>query len=236
MAAYNLIYSIGANNLVYGYEPGICRISGKEGIGIPFEKWVKDTFNDHDRLFPGDIISNEAAFCFDEQSKIIQLKTRRDKPQRFRTYSHIVYNREWFCLTKADKRQIFNLIISGAEMVCLAETGQKHILFKHKSGFWQLEELHIKPDIETLKHLHYHMCELLSYQFSQNEIVSGSYISARVMKAGLDNCRRHEAEIKNFRGSAIFDFASFMLYTDENKLPTNELIVKQNNQIQKKIW
>ena len=61
-------------------------LPGKEGVGINFAKWVRDTFNDHDSLFPGTIISNEALFCFDESSEIIQKKTGREKPQRFRTY------------------------------------------------------------------------------------------------------------------------------------------------------
>ncbi len=59
------IYNIGAENKIYGTEKGICRITGLEGVGINFDKWARDTFNDHDSLFPGTIISNEALFCFD---------------------------------------------------------------------------------------------------------------------------------------------------------------------------
>lgn len=80
---------------------------------MPFEKWVKDTFTDHAYLRPGDIISNEAAFSFTEDSTLIQAKTGRDKPQRFRTYSHIVTDTEWLCLTKADKERIVGLLLSG---------------------------------------------------------------------------------------------------------------------------
>jgi CRISPR type IV-associated protein Csf3 len=98
-----LIYEIGAKSKVYGSEKGICRITGKESIGLPFDKWVRDTFNDHDFLYPGTIISNEALFCFDESSEIIQKKTGRDKPQRFRTYSHIIKNGEWYCVGWPDK-------------------------------------------------------------------------------------------------------------------------------------
>lgn len=209
------IYKIGSENKIYGTEKGVCRIIGNESTGMNFEKWVRVTFNDHDRLYPGSIISNEAMFCFDEASEIVQRKTGRDKPQRFRTYSHIIKDSEWFCLTKADKRKIMKLIIEGAEMVCLTETGQKHVLFKHKTGMWQLDELHIKPDIELLKLLHYHMCELLAYQFSQTEIITGDYSSGRIIKAGLQNWQEHEKEIKQHRGSGIFDFTSFMLFTDK---------------------
>jgi hypothetical protein len=212
------IYEIGANKKVYGSEKGVCRITGKQSNGLPFYKWVRDTFNEHDFLFPGPIISNEALFCFDESSEIIQKKTGREKPQRFRTYSHIIKDGEWHCVTKADKRLILQLIIEGAEMVCLTETGQKHVLFKHKTGMWQLDDLHVRPDIDILGLLHYHMCELLAYQFSQAEIISGDYKSNRILKAGLKNWQEHESIIKEYRGSGLFDFTAFMLFTDKNYL------------------
>lgn len=212
------IYEIGANKKIYGSEKGICRITGKESTGLPFGKWVKNTFNDYDFLFPGTIISNEGLFCFDEASEIIQKKTGRDKPQRFRTYSHIIKDGYWYCVTKADKRLILQLIIEGAEMVCLTETGQKHVFFKHKTGVWQLDDLHVKPDIELLGLLHFHLCELLAYQFSQSEIITGDYKSNRILKAGLENWKQHEEIIKEYRGSGIFDFTAFMLFTDKNYL------------------
>ena len=84
---------------------------------------------------------------------------------------------------------------------------------------WQLDDLHIKPDIALLKHLHNHMCQLLSFKFSQTEIITGNYSSTRTMRAGIKNWAEHENIIKKFRGSGIFDFASFMLYSeDEQKL------------------
>ena len=226
------IYEIGASKKKYGSDKGICRITGKKSVGLKFDKWVRSTFNDHSYLFPGDIISNEALFCFDESSEIVQKKTKKDRPQRFRTYSHIVKNGAWYCLTKADKRLIFKKIIDGAEIVCLTETGQKHILFKHKIGMWQLDELHVDPNIELLKFLHHHMCELLSYQFSQNEIITGDYKSSRILKAGLKNWQNHENQIKKFRGKSIFDFVSFMLYTDEMKKLDNNLQNKKTSTVE----
>lgn len=206
------LYGLGANHKIYGTEKGICRITGIEGIGINFNSWVRDTFNDYDRLFPGTIISNEALFCFDESSELIQQKTGRDKPQRFRTYSHIIFNDEWFCLTKADKKKIYELICSGADMVCLTDTGQKHVLFKHKEGLWQLDDLFINPDISCLQMLHENMRELLSLQFSQTEIIAGQYHSHRIMKVGLDAWKKCEDAIKPLRGTGIFDFTAFMLF------------------------
>lgn len=211
------IHQIGGENIKYGDTEGICRITGEKGIGVPFNKWVKKTFNDWAYLKPGDIISNEAMFCFDEKSEIIQRKTGREKLQRFRTYSHIIHKGNWYCVTKADKRKIAEFIISGAELVCLTETGQKHILFKHRDGFWQLDELYIKPDTKLFKLLHGNMCELLNLKFSQKEIITGAYISARIVKAGVENWKKHEEIIKHHRGSGFFDFVSFLLYKTEKE-------------------
>ena len=209
------VYSIGANDTIYGDVEGVCRITGKKSIGIHFDKWVKKTFNDHDNLVAGNIISNEACFCFDEASEIVKEKTEKEKPQRFRTYSHIIKNNEWYCLTKADKRQIYQLIIDGAEIVCLTDTGQKHIFFKHKIGFWQLDDLFITPDIDLLKHIHSNMTIMLSNGFSQKEIITGKYLSGRMFKCDLDVFKKKEKELSKHRGSKIFLFASFMMCYDK---------------------
>lgn len=66
-----IIYSL-SNKPVYGNEKGTCRITGQQSTGIKFSKWIKDTFTDIGFLRPGNIISNEAAFCFEEQSEYLQ--------------------------------------------------------------------------------------------------------------------------------------------------------------------
>jgi len=211
-----LVYRIGGNNIKYGAQKGFCRITGKESIGISFNEWVKDTFTDHASLFPGTIISNEALFCFDECSDIVMVQSGKEKPQRFRTYSHIVCGNKWYCLTKADKEKIFNLICSGAEMVCLTDSGQKHILFKHKPGMWQLDEIYLIPDIEKLKRIHLNMCFLLKLGFSQKEVISGQYPTYKLLKIGYKEMKCYEDEIKNERGTAFFEFASWMLFNETN--------------------
>ena len=209
------IYKIGADNILYGSQNGTCRITGKESVGLLFSKWVKNTFNDYSFLKPGNIISNEALFCFDEQSKILQEKTGRDKLQRFRTYSHIVCNGEWYCVTKADKRKIYDCIINNAELICLTDTGQKHILFKHKPGMWQLDDIFILPDIPTFKILHFKMCELLAIGFSQTEVISGNYPTYKLLKININQWRELESFIADFRGTALFTFTSWLLFTTQ---------------------
>lgn len=208
-----LVYSL-SSRPIYGKESGICRITGNEAHGVSFKKWVRPTFTDHAYLLPGDIISNEALFCFDESSAEIQNKVNKEKPQRFRTYSHIIYNGEWFCVTKADKKRIYEMICDGAELVCLTDTGQKHILFKHKIGMWQLDELFIYPDIEYLQFLHGTMQNLLHAGFTQTSIINGDYNPNFIAKNGFEIWKENEDKIKEHRGKPMFDFASWMLFSN----------------------
>lgn len=208
-----LVYSL-SSKPIYDTVEGTCRITGKKSKGVEFKKWLKPTFTDLGSLLPGNIISNEALFCFDEASAEIQLKTGKEKLQRFRTYSHIVFNNTWFCVTKADKQQIFEMICLGAQLVCLTDTGQKHILFKHKPGMWQLDELYIYPDIEYLKMLHSTMQNLLEVGFTQSSIIAGTYNPNFIAKNGFDVWNENEKELKEHRGKPMFDFASWMLFTN----------------------
>ena len=199
--------------LVYGNVSGICRITGKQSTGLLFDKWVRDTFTDHAYLKHGNIISNEALFCFDEQSELLMHKTGRDKAQRFRTYSHLIdASGAWHAVTKADKQLIYRLIVEGAPLVCLTDSGQKHVLFKHRSGFWQLDDLFVMPDVPRFAQLHDDMCALLPMGFSQAEIISGHYLQYRIMKAGFANWLSAEQKIKAQRGTQFFKFTSWLLF------------------------
>jgi len=209
-----LIYNTDGSQKIYGSTPGICRITGKPSTGMPFKSWVKKTFTDFAYLKPGDIISNQAAFCFDEASDIVMRRAGKEKLQRFRTYSHIIDKQgNWHCCTKADKQLIYKLITEGASLVCLTDSGQKHILFKHKPGMWQLDDMYIMPDIETFRFLHSNMCALLDLHFSQTEVISGNYLQYRIMKAGLPAWKKLEDTIKPYRGIPLFNFTAWLLFT-----------------------
>lgn len=200
------------NNGVYG----ICRITGAESYGVSAMEWLKSKgkFNDHNSLLPGSIISHEALFCFDEQSQLLAEKTGRDKPQRFRTYCHIIDEAgTWYALTKADKALMFNIISeSNPQLVCLTDTGQKHLLFKHRSGFWQLDDTHIPPNPKELKRLHEAMMNLLKLGFSQTEVQTGRYYPAKVASIGLNTWKEAEMPIKDLRKYPIFDFAAWLMF------------------------
>lgn len=208
------IYQIGASAKIYHSEQGVCRITGKQATGQNFRKWVRDTFTDHGYLKPGTIISNEAMFCFDESSEIVQARSGKEKPQRFRTYSHIVDAAgEWHCCTKSDKQRIYTMICDGATLVCLTDSGQKHLLFKHKPGMWQLDDLFIFPNIDQLQFLHAKMMFLLSIGFTQAEIISGHYLQYRIQQAGINTWKPIEDLLKPFRGNQFFNFTAWLLFT-----------------------
>lgn len=193
---------------------GICRITGRKGRGVIFNKWVKKTFTDWAYLYEGDIISNEAAFCFCELSLIMQEKTGRDKPQNFRTYSHIITNdEEWLCFTKANKKDIVGILQKKPKVVCLTDTGQKHIFFKGREGFWQLDELHIMPDLERFNKIHSYMMGLLKKGYNQTEIKTGDYKFNTVKKVGLPFHVEAKKRLEEWRGLPMFDFASWLMYS-----------------------
>lgn len=203
-----LVYEAYGKRPIYGDSHGVCRFLGDERVGLPFSEWVKDTFTDYPALKPGTIVSNEALFTFQEQSEILQTITGKDKPQRFRTYSHFVVGGVWHVLSKADKAQMLPLLFREPDVCVIAESGQKHLVFKHKTGTWQLEETAIRPDAEAFSALHSDVYALAE-GFSVSEIQSGQYAGHRIMKFGGAEWKELETRINKRRGSALFDLALF---------------------------
>jgi hypothetical protein len=207
-----------SSDKIYGDEKGICRITGKESTGLKFDDWVKDTFTDYASLYPGTIISNKALFCFEEASELIARKVNKDKLQRFRTYTHIVIKDKWFVLTKAQKKEIYDLIINNEPDVCvISDSGQRHLLFKHKIGTWQFEDQFIQRDKETLTKIKLIGDELISNNFSKAEMLSGNYIQHRVMKYGIKKWKLAEDKLREYRGSAIFDLSIWLSQKEGEK-------------------
>lgn len=202
------IYNHSSEKPKYGSVPGTCRITGHEGEGLPFEKWVKDTFTDRHNLRPGNIICNEAIFCFEEASTFLQKLTGKDKPQRFRNYSHFIVDSSWHVRDKGQKADMMGFMLSNPEVCVIAESGQRHLVFKHKPGMWQFEDAFIQPDAQHFQFLHSRIHHLGSV-FSVDEIASGTYQQHRIIKYGLPEWSATEQAIKPYRGSAMFDLAIF---------------------------
>lgn len=112
---------------------------------------------------------------------------------------------------------MYEIITNSPQLVCLTDTGQKHLLFKHRNGFWQLDENHIPPNTEELVRLHEVMMQLLLIGFSQTEVHTGKYYPARVANAGLQVWRNLEDKIKLMRNHPIFDLSAWLMYNNKSQ-------------------
>lgn len=208
MHPVQIIYSLAVNPRTYGNTAGICRITGQPDTGLPWNDWVRDTFTDLGNLKPGNIVSNAALFCFDESNEALGIATGKNTPQKCRNYGHFVADGLWYPFTKAQKAEMFAMLHQPLQVCVIADSGQKHLLFKHRPGTWQLEEHFIQPDIRYLKLLHTPIYQL-GQTFSIEEIETGQYQPQRIAKFGLPEWKQREDTIKPFRGSAMFDLSLF---------------------------
>lgn len=203
---------------------GVCRFCGQQNEGNDFHKWVKSTFTDHDKLLPGSIICNDCLFWFEEKSTELAAKMDKNKPQRMRNYSHFIINETWTPLSKGDKSTMTKLLLSTPfpELAAIAESGQKHIVFRAtrnpqggKAGWVQFEEqsLWLEPDDlrQTLDAV-----EPALSTFSKGEIESGNYLPHRIMAYGLDAWQELEAIVKLLRGGLFFNLAIFLAQKRED--------------------
>lgn len=196
----------------------ICRICGHPDKGLPFVKWVKPTFTDHDKLHPGSIICDGCLFWFQERSLELAIRVGKEKPQRMRNYGHFIVNGDWTPLSKGDKAKMTEILLASPfpELAIIATSGQKHIAFRARrnppggtSGWIQFEEesLWLKPDrLEILLN----PIENLMLGFSKAQIESGDYIPAYILKFGFAEWKSLEVQIAPHRGSKLFALAVFL--------------------------
>src|SRR3990167_4264244 len=203
----------------------ICRFCGQEGdIGTPFDRWVKPTFTDWDKLLPGDSVCDRCLFWFDEANVELMRHFGKDKPQRMRNYSHFIVNGEWFPLSKADKKEMARLLLEGPfpELATIAVSGQKHIVFRAQynsaggdAGWLQFEEERVwinRPQMAWLLSL----IEALYTIFSKAEIETGEYNPQRIMQFGLSRWQALEQQIRPVCGSLLFSLAIFLAQRSED--------------------
>jgi len=208
---------------------GKCRLCGQSGDGEPFEKWVKPTFTNWDKLKQGDVICNDCLFWFEEQSANLAKIVGKDKPQRMRNYSHFIVAGQWTPLSKAHKRKMLEFLSTPnafPELACIADSGQKHIAFQSKrnaagqsEGWVQFEEgaLWIVPS--KLKRL-IATIEEMKQGFSESAIESAEYEGAFIIKFGFAKWQQLEEAIKQYRGTLLFKLALFLSQREEK--PTEE--------------
>lgn len=193
-----------------GERRGECRTCGEHGVGMTFREWVRDTFTDHDKLKPGDIICNACQFCFTDQNDALAAQLGKPGTQRTRNYSHFVVGGLWVPLSKGDKTRMREMLYSSPDVAIIATSGQKHIIFRAQPGWWQIEEARSRPFPDQLRKLLVEVEALYHGGISKTEIESGRYNHKRIMDFGLDGWRHHESAIKPARGSLLLQLAVFL--------------------------
>jgi hypothetical protein len=214
LSTTQFLYQVAGSPSIAGENEGLCRTCGARDAGIDFRAWVKDSFTNHDLLRDGSIVCRACLFCFEEKSTILQIKTAREKPQKMRTYSHFVVAGEWYALTKADKRKMRELLASNPTVAVISESGQKHLLFRARVGWWQFEEAAILPDWPKVESLLGPIEELLT-GFSKAEIESGDYNLYKVDKFGVMRWHELAQSLACVRLSPYFQLALFLAQKED---------------------
>jgi hypothetical protein len=195
-------------------DTGICRVCGNRSDGIDFQEWVRPTFTDWDKILPGDILCQACQFCFEERSTLLMARVGKEKLQRMRNYSHFVVDGAWIPLSKGNKVQMRDILLTKQPMVSVvAESGQKHIIFRAIPGIVQFEEQQI-PDVSVLGDLLV-IIEELYIGFSKSDITTGRYAQHRIRKFGLERWNDLERQIKSMRQSPLFTLALFLAQKEE---------------------
>lgn len=194
---------------------GGCRICGQDNPGLSFDDWVRPTFTDWDKVLPGGVICHACQFSFVEASELLAARVEKEKPQRMRNYSHFVVDDEWIPLSKAHKARMVEILRSGFEVAVIADSGQKHIIFRAAPGVVQFEEQQVRDVGAVLALLD--PVQALYAGFSKIEIETGQYQQHRIVKFGLLEWNRLEQSIRSWRGSLPFALAVFLAQKQEEE-------------------
>lgn len=192
---------------------GSCWLCGASlVIGVPLRQFVKSTFMDRDKVAnpAGTHVCPACAFSFQEQSEELARRVGKDKAQRMRNYSHFVANGEWHPLSKAQKSEMRRFLLEERpELAVVAVSGQKHLVFRGTPGWWQVEEQAMLPDPLRLE-LVLLVIEDAYQTFSKSEIGAGRYKQHRILKFGVERWDQLESQLREWRGSALFELALFL--------------------------
>jgi len=222
LTSASVLYSAAGSPPMSGTAAGCCRTCGDNGIGLPFDTWVKDTFTNFDCLFPGDIVCHACLFGFDEGSELLRQRVGKDKPQRMRNYSHFVADGAWQPVSKGNKRYMRDLLMQEPELAVIADSGQKHILFRARPGFWQFEEQKLTPCPHLLSTQLLPAIEILyNAGASKSEIETGHYAQKSLSKIGITIWRKQEQELRKHRGGLPFCLAIFLAQKDDDDTRTD---------------
>lgn len=193
--------------------PGLCRVCGEQSRGVSFAAWVADTFTNYDGIGPGDILCHICQFAFAQRDPELTRRTGKDKLQRMQNYSHIVCNGEWHPLHKGQKTELLDLLRRGPELAVIAVSGQKHLVFRARPGWWQVEEQAVWPGLAALEECLAHVGKLYRV-YSKTEIETEQYSPGRTMQYaqsyGIDDYLATVAALRKWRGGPYLSLALYL--------------------------
>ena len=201
-----------------GHAAGGCCLCGAHGTGVPFPQWVKAGFMNYDLLQPGTIACQACQFCALDDCAPLTQRTGKEKAQRMRNYSHVVDAADrWHPLSKGQKRALQQhlLAIPAPAVAVIATSGQKHLLFRARLGWWQVEEQMVPPFPGRLRILLALLEPLYAGGFSKREIETAGYGAPRIMAYGLPRFLAAEQALKPHRGSYALALALFLAQKPE---------------------
>lgn len=199
---------------------GACCLCGVDGAGLAWSAWVKDTFTDHDRLYPGAIVCDACQFCVDDRNETLTQLAGREKPQRMRNYSHVVTTAgHWRAYMKNEKRALTAALLHATDspiVAVISLAGQKHLATRARLGWWQIEEQARYPQPRALAALLVPITDLYSLGATKAAIETGEYSSAWLCT--IDRRRWWHAEelIRRSRGSWLFQLAVWLAQKSED--------------------
>lgn len=201
---------------------GSCSLCGATGAGVPLGEWLKPSFTNYDLLRPGDIICVACQFAADDNSALLQERTGKEKAQRMRNYSHFVVGDEWLPLHKGQKGEMLVALRACPAVAVIATSGQKHIAFRARPGWWQMEEARCLPDMERLEACIVHTAALYRV-FSKGEIEAETWGPARMMKYateyGMNALLEAQRALAPHRGTQAFALALFLTQKGDDDGP-----------------
>jgi hypothetical protein len=214
-SATQLIYLAAGSPPQCGDTMGICRCCGGSSVGTDFDRWVKDSFNDLDKCHTGQIVCHGCLFTFEEQSLTIQKLAGKEKPQKFRNYSYFVLKGRLSVLSKGQKPQIRDMLLQSPEVAIIALSGQKHIAFRARPGWWQIEEIGVLPFPHALAFQLEIVEALYNEGAGKEEIETGRYSQGAIQRVGITRWIELDRQLKPFRGSPQLQLAVYLAQKKE---------------------
>lgn len=214
---YQCRYSLGQR------VEGLCYVCGGDLYSpVSITDVIKPTFGDIQSIHPlGSAVCVACAwFMQHDRREDLAEWLGRDKLQSPRTYSHILKDNIWYILSKGQKADILDLLITGSmpEVCIISVSGQKHLFYKGKpnqpnqgQGWVLFEETLMWVDQAEFTYVLEHVQGLYLPEggFNKDQILTGRYAVRTHDQLAL--LEAHEPHITPYRGGVLLELAVYLM-------------------------